>query len=58
MNKKENKQYTTIQIDRTIAQEIRNWCRLNNIIVSKQTQTLWIQFISASMNNTPLKNYP
>jgi hypothetical protein len=56
MNKKESKQYTTIQMDRTIAQEIRNWCKLNNIIVSKQTQTLWIQFISASVVNKPLTN--
>jgi hypothetical protein len=53
MNKKESKQYTTIQIDKNIADEIRGWCKINNIIISKQTETLWVQFLSASMALTP-----
>lgn len=56
MNKKESKLYTTIQIDKNIADEIRGWCKMNNIIISKQTETLWVQFLSASMVITPTTN--
>lgn len=52
MNKKDNKQYTTIQIDKDIAKEIRAWCRGENIIISRQTETLWLTFISASMSGS------
>lgn len=52
MNKKQNKQYTTIQIDKDIADHIRSWCKTANIIISKQTETLWITFMSASMSGS------
>jgi hypothetical protein len=52
MNRKQNKKYTTIQIDKDIAEHIRVWCKAANMIISRQTETLWVTFISASMSGS------
>jgi hypothetical protein len=44
------KKYTTIQIDIDIAHYIREWCKQNDVIISKFTERMWANHLSASRN--------
>lgn len=52
MNKKENKEYTTIQIKKSINQFIRVVCKEHGLNASTITENFWLGYISASVTGS------
>lgn len=52
MNKKDNKEYTTLQIRKDINKHIKTLCKRHGLIASTVTEQLWTNFISASMSGS------
>jgi len=52
MNKKENKEYTTIQIRKDINQHIKELCKEYGLKASTLTENYWVGLISSSMTGS------
>jgi predicted transcriptional regulator len=52
MNKKQNKEYTTLQIKKEINFHIKDFCNRNNVHASTITEMLWGNFISSSLTGS------
>lgn len=52
MNKKQNKEYTTIQVRKDINQHIKNFCKDRGWTVASVTENFWLGLISSSMSGS------
>ena len=48
--KKDKQHYTTVQITKEINTHIREFCKLNGLVISATTERLWSNYISSSMS--------
>jgi hypothetical protein len=52
MNRKQTKQYTTIQVSKEINKYIRAVCLQDGVSASTLTEQYWLQYISSSMSGS------
>jgi hypothetical protein len=50
--KKDKQRYTTVQITKEISSHIRDFCKVNGLVASSVTETLWTNYISSSMSGS------
>lgn len=50
--KKDKRQYTTVQITKEINNHIRDFCKINGLVASSVTETLWANYISSSVSGS------
>ena len=54
MNKKQNKEYTTIQVKKELNSHIKLFCQRTGLSASVITELMWNQYISSSLSGSVL----
>jgi hypothetical protein len=54
MNKKKNKEYTTLQIRKDLNKHIKDFCKQSGTSAANITELLWNNYISSSLSGSTI----